>query len=268
LPFAVTPFGEVISHDWSVDTNMLLAGMSGSGKSIAAQVLVTGALIQHHEVHVIDAKRGVDFAYARPWLTSLATTIDEAEATLLLVHARMLSTNALNAVHGTRDYSRLPEAVRPKRVYLVIDQFTNFLDLPGAGLSAVERAKVQHIGTLIGQIAREGRSAGVSMLIAAQILTGPILNRISADFQALFSARVMFGSITYMDRMATFAEGTGTPDLGIKMPRGRGLAEVAGRKAQVIQAWNGGLDSGESMALVLTRLLGPECEPALLDVHR
>jgi len=57
IPFATGIEGEPVAYDWNLDPHVLLAGGSGSGKSVALQAFIMGALVRGAQVYVIDPVR-------------------------------------------------------------------------------------------------------------------------------------------------------------------------------------------------------------------
>ena len=88
-----------------------------------------------------------------------------------------------------------------------------------------------------GKIAREARSAGVTLALGTQKLSAKMLDTIpgAGDLKVNLS-RVLLGKTSWGDRCPHSATRR-RPDLDGIVPRGRGLWETTAHPAQVIQCW-------------------------------
>lgn len=247
VPFGQGVDGETVEYDFRKAVHALIAGSSGSGKSAALQMLITGALVRGCEVVVADPMKGAaDFQFAAPWLRYLtkgedmAYDIMEAAALMRWVYKQVEERKALNAKYGVGSFADLPEDVRPARMVVVVDEFTSLILSEIVQRTAYddpemesERQRVlainlarSEIGQFAGKIAREARSAGVTMWLGAQKLTSKTLDSIpGGDSLKNSLARLLMGMSTFGERMSALRLPEFAPDLGTEVPIGRGLFE-------------------------------------------
>ena len=239
-----------IAYDPNLDPHLLLAGLTGAGKSCLAQALVYGALVRGWQVYVIDpVKSGADYQFARDRCHGFASTAPEATALLRAVYAEVARRKQLNAAHGVGSYRELPEP--PPHLLVLIDEFTSLvgrdpvpprtddpeLDAERDLIEAANHARIE-IGVFAGKIAREARSSGVTLALGTQKLSAKMLDTIpSAGDLKVNLSRVLLGKTSWGDRVSALRDPDDAPDLDGVVPRGRGLWETTAAPAQVIQCW-------------------------------
>lgn len=271
LPLATGVDGEPVEFDPKVDPHLLVAGLTGGGKSIVLQNALYGAIVRGWSVVVIDPVKGAaDFRFAVPYATSVATTVMDAQAAMKAVYAQVVARKTLNSEHGVGSYRDLPAVVRPAHMLVVIDEFTSLLGADtvpkesGDPDADAEREKVLEsnaakalIGTMAGKIAREARSAGVTLLLATQKLTAKTLDSIpgAGDLRTNMS-RMIVGKATQGDLQAALRAPFDAPDMGATIPPGRGLWESTSGAPALIQGW---YEPGEQQ--VLAEQLAERREP-------
>jgi len=190
IPFATGIEGEPVAYDWNLDPHVLLAGGSGSGKSVALQAFIMGALVRGAQVYVIDpVKGGADFGFAKDRCMAFAGTPHEAAAVMKAIYAEVVRRKNLNAVAGVGSYQELDPA--PCHIVVVIDEFTSLMgqdlvpkpsedpemEAERENIEGLNQARLE-IGVYAGKIAREARSAGVTLCLATQKLTAKMLDGI------------------------------------------------------------------------------------------
>ena len=190
IQLAVGVDGEPIRYDPALDPHLLLAGLTGSGKSCLAQTLVCGALVRGWQVYVIDpVKSAADYRFARDRCHGFASTAVEATAVLRAVYAEVTRRKQLNADHEVGSYQELPDP--PPHIMVLIDEFTSLvgrdpvpprtgdeeLDAERELIEAANHACLE-IGVFAGKIAREARSAGVTLALGTQKLSAKMLDTI------------------------------------------------------------------------------------------
>lgn len=170
LPLGSRPDGETVFLDHREDAHLLVIGRSGSGKSAALMFMVEAMLLGGAEVHLADPmKGGADFAFAKPWLRGFAATIDQTIALLEGIRAEGERRSRLRAEHDASHVRDLPEGLRPRRLYAVVDELPAILDL-APGLPGAEHEARLRIGALIGRIARDLRADDIHLVVAGQSL--------------------------------------------------------------------------------------------------
>ncbi|KAB1645448.1 hypothetical protein F8O06_04840 [Pseudoclavibacter sp. CFCC 14310] len=219
--------------------------------SVLAQTFLTSAAAHGEIIYVIDPmKGGADFNFVRPYAAAFADSIETAAAALKCVYAQVVERKNLNAAHGAPSFSDLPEALRPKRIWVMVDEFTSLLGkepVPDASSDPeemAERDRMMHlnqdkasIGILTGKIAREARSAGVTLLLGTQKLSAKTLDAIPGGDLKTNLARSLLGKASYGDKMSALRNPDDAPELGAFIPKGRGLWEPLVGPTQVIQVW-------------------------------
>jgi S-DNA-T family DNA segregation ATPase FtsK/SpoIIIE len=252
IPFATGVDGEPVAYNFKVDPHLLIAGASGGGKSVLLQSLAYGALMRRYELYVADpTKGGADFKFAEPYAKAFTATPFEAAAMMKGIYTEVLRRKNLNTAHGVGNYRDLPEGVRPSHIVILLDEFTSLMGqdpVPAASddpemdaeremIMATNRAKTE-IGVYTGKIAREARSAGVTLFLATQKLSAKMLDTIpgAGDLKVNLS-RLLMGKATYGDKQSALRAPQDAPDLGDAIPPGRGLFETTAGAAMAIQAW-------------------------------
>jgi hypothetical protein len=253
LPFSTNVEGKACAYDAKIDAHVLIAGASGGGKSVALQVFIYPAAVQGAEIYIVDpTKGGADFGFVKPYARAFAATVDESDALMKHVYKEVQRRKALNMKYQVGSYRDLPEEVRPKHIYLIMDEFTSLMQpdpvskTPSEDPDVEEERQAQltanaskaRIGTLTGKIAREARSAGVTLVLATQKLSAKMLDTIpgAGDLKTNLS-RMLMGNATFGERQSALKNAIDAPPLGDFVPRGRGLWETSAGVAEVIQVW-------------------------------
>jgi hypothetical protein len=252
LPFATGVEGEAVRFSPLESPHLLLAGTTGSGKSSAAQALLWAAVAAGATVVVVDpVKAGADFAFLRPWAAAFATDVAEAASVLELVLAEVGRRKAANAAAGVGSWAEL--ASPPPPLVVMVDEFTS-LTAPGGRLTArpnespaqaaarealeADAAARSGIAMAIARVAREARSAGVSLLLATQRLSASMLERMpGAEDLKVNLARALLGRASLPERQVALRDGASAPSLGEDVPKGRGWFEPLSGPPQIVQCW-------------------------------
>lgn len=265
VPFATGIDGNPVVYNWKEGPHLLLAGGSGAGKSAALQMLIVGCLYRRARVLIVDPTKGAaDFQFLGPWADFIADDLPSSAAVLRGVYAEVRRRVTLNKQHGTSSYRDLPESVRPGHIVIVVDEFTSLMmaeDVPKTPYDDVELEQDrQHlldlnnsrreIGMLVGRIAREARSAGVTLLLATQALKSDTLQKIpgASDLKDNL-ARLLLGRTTFGQRSSALRTPEDAPDLGEQVPIGRGIFEPSTSGPVAMQVW---YDSTDKLAAALT----------------
>lgn len=170
-PFATALDGQTVSFRPERDIHLLVTGVAGAGKTVALQTLVDGAMRHGHELYVLDAtKSAEDFAFATPHARVVARYLPAAHQVLDDVRAEMLRRTKLAATHQVSSWQGLPEHLGLQRIVVVIEEFTSLITPRHEDTAAESRSRTQ-VKDLILRIARQGRAAGVSLVISTQKLT-------------------------------------------------------------------------------------------------
>lgn len=235
----------------------LAGGFVPTHNSVLMQSIVAGAVASGWGLVVVDPSKGAaDFRFARPYANAVAVTISEAQGALDLAYREVVRRKDANASHGVGSFRDLPVDARPAPMLIAIDEFTSLITQEKVGRPSDdievenERQKVvadnnarARIGTVVGRIAREARSAGVVLVLGTQRLSAQILDGVpgGSDLRSNL-ARILLGKATYGDKQAALRQPDAAPDLGEIIPPGRGIWEPSDGSSLIIQSW---YDPGE-----------------------
>ena len=254
LPFGTGVSGEPVEFFPHTDVHVAIIGMTGSGKSVASQVILYGAVVKGYEVYVIDPIKGAaDFKFLEPYTKATATTINDAANLLRFIYAEVERRKALNSKYGTASIYDLPEDVRPAPIFVMIDEFTSLIinsekidrqpnDDPELEAERQQQIATKNdravVGTMTGKLAREARSAGVSLGLGTQKLMAATLESIpgGGDLKGNMS-RLLIGKTSTGERMSALRAFDQAPDPGDEVPPGRAIWESAVRTGVLIQGW-------------------------------
>ena len=250
IPFATSIEGRPICLDLRAVPHLLLAGSSGSGKSVSAQGIMYGAIVQGAQVVMIDVqKSGADFKFAANQSAAFVTDIFEAEAAMKAVYAEVKKRATANGAAGVGHSSELIDP--PPPIVVFIDEFLGVImsgkkpsntpeddhELEAQRLENIRlyQAKKQ-IAFLSGRIAAEARSADVHLVLMTQKLVMAMLDDDLRDIKTNL-ARILIGKTNSGDRMSALRDAEAAPPLGDDVPKGRGIWESTMEVAQMAQFW-------------------------------
>ncbi len=191
FPLGLGRDGEVV---WNVkdDPHMLIAGPTGSGKSVAQRNVIVHC-VQHSDMWEfigIDVKRVELSPYeGYPGVKGIALDKEEGVEALKMVSSIMDKRYEQLMAAGLNSFTSLP--VVPKAIMIMVDEAFEFMS-PAAGKTEEakqETALAEEATFLVGRIARLGRAAGIHMVIAmqrpdAKVLFGEIKNNFTARYAA------------------------------------------------------------------------------------
>ncbi len=215
MPLGIGTNGKPLVWDPTVIPHVLIAGVSGSGKSMTQRSILLHALQSPFwDLILLDPKR-VELSMYKDadGVLTYAVTDDEMLATLQAAQDQMEARFEMMEGHGVQKYSSLPEP--PRALLVMIDELTSLLSETG---DKEKDAGKKEAKAILGKLAREGRAAGLYLVLATQ--------RPDADIMRGDTRNTVEGRIG-MGRMNTIASnmilddvvGTRTP----ADPRGRGI---------------------------------------------
>lgn len=187
FPLGLSAGGDEAVLDVSKFPHLLIAGVTGSGKSVTQRTLLLHALQSPEwRIVLIDPKRVELSSYkSHPNVARVATELEESLQLIEQIEQEMQSRYITMQENGVNFFKDLPNA--PHAVLLMIDE--TFALLSPTGIKTDE-GKAQdemkgRIGVLIGSIARLGRAAGIHMMLATQrpdakVLPGEVKNNLDA----------------------------------------------------------------------------------------
>lgn len=184
IPFAVSATGDTFRLGASGVPHLLICG---AGSSTMAEGIADAATAHGAEVYLISAT-----------LADMTSAVAPHRASEILDFAvkEMRRRHKLVARHGVASFQNLPSEVQPPRLVVIIDEPSDFTDV----VLPVTTWVGNRIAMLIATLVREGRSAGVSVVVGTRSF-----NR-SCSLESLLgahgvSARLDLGLIT-SDRAA------------------------------------------------------------------
>ncbi|MHA3724241.1 LAGLIDADG family homing endonuclease [Leucobacter sp. HY1910] len=233
----------------------LTDGFVPTHNSAAIQAILTPAAIRGWELWILDSVKGAaDFKFLEPYAKGFATKPETVAEALRLVYEEVVRRKDMNSQYGVSHVSDLPAAVRPRQIVVMIDELLSAVTKDPVPKTtgqegedelrdieekrALNMVKAQ-IGTILGRISREARSAGVTLISASQSLTKQETDGVPGvfDVKKQAGARILLGKSNYGQRMGAFNDPDSAPDLGEDVPRGRGIMETPEGAPVVLQSW-------------------------------
>jgi hypothetical protein len=285
IPFGYATDGTTVSLNWKNDFHMMVLGGSGSGKSSFMQVLVAGAVLRDSDIFVMDpTKGGVDFEFAAPWIRGFAREGQHLGAGELTqrIGMEMEARKKLNGQYGVGNYRDLPAEVRPRHMFVIIDEFQSLIKEVSRGtlkapdttdeveLELFEQRKnindgVRKTAMWIGKFGREARSVGITVILAGQGIKADELKAVGLQGMKTNFSRVALGKMTHGDMASAFKDVSILPNLGSVVPQGRGIFEGTSGDPVVIQSWFEPGGQAE-MARLLAEHMPPIDDATRIDV--
>jgi S-DNA-T family DNA segregation ATPase FtsK/SpoIIIE len=223
LPIGVDTFGDPIVIDLAECPHLLIAGATGSGKSIAIHSLILSLLAQRSGdklgLLLIDAK-AVELSqyHGVPHLIGRRVAVNSHEAIQALTWLVNEVENRYTRMMRRKARSAQEIGVSP--IVAVIDELADLM------VSAKQRRLLE---TLITRIAQKARAAGVYMVVATQ---RPSTNVVTGVMKANLPARLSFRLPSLVDSRTILDVGGAESLLGA----GDGLFLGAGLNLTRLQA--------------------------------
>lgn len=254
IPFCDLIDGTSGYWDMKSDPHLMVAGGTGSGKSITADYILASVIAKGVQVCLIDTqKRGADFKMLLPYMAGMATNHLEASALMETIYDEVKRRVDLNAKYGAQTIDNLPEDVRPSHFLVFIDEFTSLVmpdKLPpkpvGESPEVIrdwEEARARRdasikIGTIASRLTMEARSAGVHLCVGGQKINQKVLDKVpSGTVLRTNMARIYLGKANYNDLVQALRDPSNAPSTGDEPPTGRGVFEPMSGKAVLFQTW-------------------------------
>lgn len=161
----------------------LIAGVTGSGKSVALRCLFWQCIYKGVKPYMIDFKGGIEFSAFERFGEVITRRQDALELLKDLNREMMLRLDLFRET-GTKnlsEYNRLYPQEELARIVLVCDEIAEMLDK--TGLAAADKAIFYEIEKEMSSLARLSRAAGIHMLLATQrpdakVIVGQIKNNL------------------------------------------------------------------------------------------
>lgn len=239
IPLGVNADGDPVLVNLVDCKHLLVAGSTGGGKTTFQHAMLTTLLQRNHadelELWLIDMKRA-EFALYRPLMGKqgdgivryLAVEPTDAVEALDQCFREIDRRNKLMERHGATNLEDLRKVagIRLKRIVLVVDEFA----ILTTDSTRLGRESIGSITTrLMTRIASLGRSAGVSIIIATQMINKDVM---SGMIRANFENRLCFSTADW--RQSQLVVESSDAD-GI--PTGRAILRLEGRATEVQTAY-------------------------------
>jgi hypothetical protein len=179
--------------------HVLVAGATGSGKGGAIRAALAGALEAGWQAVVLDPKESGEYHWLDRLAVPVFSSIGEVVCALEVLEGIRDRRQALIKQRGADNWQQVPASVRARwcPVLVVIDEAADLV-VPVKGRSEPQReyAALQHrAATLIAQLARKGRSAGIHLIVAIQRPDTAQLGDGGGALRNNLSARLALGSL-------------------------------------------------------------------------
>lgn len=206
IPLGVGSGGENVVIDLTRMPHLLIAGATGSGKSVCMNTIATGLLMsrtpEQVRIVMIDPKRveltpytGVPHLYAAPVVEA-----DVAVGILKALVEEMTDRFKVLESAGVRNIIAYNDQATTKMPYLVL-MVDELADLMLTSASEVER--------LLCRLAQLGRATGIHLIVATQ---RPSVDVVTGLIKANFPSRISFGVSSQIDSR-TIIDGPGAEKL-------------------------------------------------------
>jgi S-DNA-T family DNA segregation ATPase FtsK/SpoIIIE len=212
---------EPIELDLTHSPHTLIAGGTGSGKSIIQRLILAHALSHRDEIEVygIDLKRVELSPYFEDSKDNLATTLDGSLKLLASLKRELEDRYSFLETEGKNSY----QDTDLKAIYLVIDELSPISGVGGVDSpeGRVEDAKRVFIQENLALLTRLGRAAGIYLFVATQ---RPDATVMSGEFKANLTTRILAGNAGAAVAHLTLDK---RPAFGGALLRNRGRAIVS-----------------------------------------
>lgn len=216
IAFGINPRGEYVQHNLFTMPHLLVAGATGSGKSVFLHdAIISLAYCNNVSIRLIDLKRvelsiynGLHFVDGET-----VTDAEQAEYILRVEVNEMLARYELMERYGVRNYKELPPEKALKARVIVIDELADLM---------LNRDTRKSVENSIVRIAQLGRAAGCHLILATQ---RPSTNVITGLIKANIPCKLAFMTSSAIDSRVIGCKGAENLS-----GRGDGLLSIAGAK--------------------------------------
>ena len=164
--------GEGLAGQMTVDlaktAHLLIAGNSGSGKTVLMRSLLYQAVEKYYQVYIVDFKGGIDFTQWWHENCHLSYTGESALATMknlveeLNLRLQTLKVNNCNNI----DSYRKKCGIDWPRIIIAFDEIAEALDKTGADKD--RKSYIAELERCLTTISRLGRACGIHLIIGVQ----------------------------------------------------------------------------------------------------
>jgi len=184
LPLGLGVDGCIVGINLAAGPHSLIAGPTGSGKTIALTQLAISGLAHGHQLVMIDpVKSGLDFLNLRDYCSGWGDTYQASSELIQRIYAEVPRRKAVLLKHGKRSWHLLPREIREAEdihpLLVVIDEYMSLsiqTKLPSGidkdssfAINTIALNEAKALITLtVGTIAREARFVGIHLAVALQ----------------------------------------------------------------------------------------------------
>ena len=198
-----TPRGEDLYEDLATQPHLLIAGTTGSGKSVFTSQLICSLALIHSpsdlKLILVDTKQlDLTLFQGLPHIGQVVQDIHALRSKLtdLLDTVRERTDLMSGAFRNIKEFNASGMGKFPYQV-LIIDEFADVVDSDREYISTLKPSvRPQPIDTLVRRLAQISRAAGVHIVLATQ---RPSVKLLSGDIKTNFPARICFQLPTMQD---------------------------------------------------------------------
>lgn len=167
---------EPISLNLSVTPHVLIAGRTGSGKSVLQKCLMYQCLLKKMTVFLVDYKRGVDYTGGWHDCCEIITDDEPLIRKLDELYLEMIHRLDMLEQTGYPNIDKYNESNRKtiERVCVFFDEIVECIDK--TGVTKERKEIIQKIEGRLSSITRLGRAAGIHVFLATQRGSADVLN--------------------------------------------------------------------------------------------
>ena len=205
-----TPRGEDLYEDLSTQPHLLIAGTTGSGKSVFTSQLICSLALVHSpselNLILVDTKQlDLTLFQGLPHIGQVIQDIHALRTKLMdLLDTVRERTDLMSGVfRNVKEYNSSGMGKFPYMV-LIIDEFADVVDSDREYISTLKPSvRPPAIDTLVRRLAQISRAAGVHIVLATQ---RPSVKLLSGDIKTNFPARICFQLPTMQDSRVVLDE--------------------------------------------------------------
>lgn len=238
------------------DPHSILSGTTGSGKSVNIATMITHQLLTGSELVIIDVPhKAIDYFWVKKFVRPGGWGCDSLEGAvtvLSMLYDEGMERAKLLSEHGVQNVRQLPANLRPKTIFIVVDELSGLIQTdPTTGMAKGTplREKTEYENllklTIVGnlkKIAAELRFVGFRMLLASQVMNST--TGVPPSLKTNLTNKMLMGvGATRANRGFALADESRVPQIpeyiksDEKVGRGVGVVELAGQTPAVLKGF-------------------------------
>lgn len=194
---------DIVKFDLDKVPHALIAGTTGSGKSVVLKVLLYQCILKGAVPYMVDFKGGIELSSFEEFGEMVYERQDALELLKELNREMKLRLDLFRSskIKNIKEYNKLNPKKPLSRIIIACDEVSEMLDK--TGLSGADAAIYKEIEAEMSSIARLGRAPGIHMLLGTQrpdvkVITGQIKNnlpiRISGRMTDSYASDMVLGN--------------------------------------------------------------------------